>query len=847
MGELFVMTADWKEKLDKLKELIDFIKDAADKRQSAEDSQALESIDETVREMMQKLIGDSVTVGALDGYVTKHAQEFKEHTPIFSREYRQRIIKGFRSYGYKDVSAETMERYFDLLDGLLHANLTKDSVILLRHIVPILLKLDEIDAKISEIWQLVIEISQKLYPDKNKALYQHNKLYAEEFTRPLFLHSYGADKNKDVNLSRLFVPHKFEILSKNDEPKRSSESMNHYLARFIRDDQSRVNVLLIEGDAGCGKSSLCAYLNYYFWNNPDFRQKIFGDYTLITVRLREIDIPAKGADANRLIDAILNALQIDRNQLQDLNPVLFLDGYDELCAVENLRDTQTALRGLWTLNCKTIVTTRPKYIQTNQFDRSRHPYEHIRLCHFEQEQRKQWLNNYTNIDGVTLGELNREYLARIDMENNAAGICDTPMGLYMVAAGHFQPGDLKNEWALYNRIFQTEQVERHYGGHKIHNSGNYWENFYRVSEEIAYYLFQHNNANLLVPDSVVNRIVENLKLGDAEKIVKQSFALCGYWKTHTDKGCVEFYHNNIRDFFLCEKLMRELNDAYRQYESALRDKNADITPFLKRLCELFQYGDNVEQRVLKFIRLRVLDKKESGGLDFCVRMERDGRFLPRIFETLLISANPYPVIKNENPVRTVSRVLTNTVRVYSNLYLPILKEKGYIQWWTDINKINQDGTLGQLSSTVLRYAPRADLRGADLRRADLSGANLTGADLRNAYLSDADLRGADLRGADLRNADLTGAKLDDADLRGADLRNADLTGADLRNADLTGADLRNADLRGADLYGTNLRRANLYGADLRRAKLDGCNLKDAFNVPEKYLPHDDDKSDDAKP
>ena len=817
MGELFVMTADWKEKLDKLKELIDFIKDAADKRQSAEDSQALESIDETVREMMQKLFGDSVTVDALDGYVTEHAQEFKEHTPIFSREYRQRIIKGFRSYGYKDVSAETMERYFDLLDGLLHANLTKDSVILLRHIVPILPKLDEMDANINEIRRLVIEILQKLYPDKNKALYQYNKLYDEEFTRPLFLHSYGADKNDNVNLLRLFVPHKFEILSENDEPEQPSESMDDYLARFIHDDGRRkAKVLFIEGDAGCGKSSLCAYLNYYFINNIDFRRDIFGDCPFITVRLREIDIPAKGADANRLIDGILNALQIDRNQLRDLNPVLFLDGYDELCAVENLRDTQKALDGLWTLNCKTIVTTRPKYIQTNQFDRSRHPYEHIRLRHFDKSQREQWLNNYTNIDGVTLDELNREYLAHIDTENDAAGICDTPMGLYMVAAGHFQPGDLKNEWALYNRIFQTEQVERHYGGHKIHNSGNYWENFYRVSEEISYYLFQHNNANLLVPDSIVNGIVEDLKLGDAEKIVKQSFALCGYWKTHTDKGCVEFYHNNIRDFFLCEKIMRELNDAYQQHETILRDKKADITPFLKRLCNLFERGKNVEERVLEFICLRVTYKKENGGLDDCARMERDGRFLPRIFETLLTDSTTYPIIRKENPVKTIGRVLTNVFRVYSSLYLSILEENEYIQWWTNVNKINTDGTLRQLSDRVLQYAPRANL----------SGVNLTGVDLRRA----------DLSCTNLRNVIFNGSNLIRVNFSHSDLTDADLTNTKLQGADLSGADLSGVDFEIANLSYAKVHNANFKGANLKNAKLFCCTLRSARNVPKKYLP-----------
>ena len=57
-------------------------------------------------------------------------------------------------------------------------------------------------------------------------------------------------------------------------------------------------------------------------------------------------------------------------------------------------------------------------------------------------------------------------------------------------------------------------------------------------------------------------------------------------------------------------------------------------------------------------------------------------------------------------------------------------------------------------------APRADLRGVNLRDADLYGADLRWADLR----------GVNLYGADLRDADLTGANLTGINLRGANLR-----------------------------------------------------------------------------
>src|SRR5947207_6928195 len=68
-------------------------------------------------------------------------------------------------------------------------------------------------------------------------------------------------------------------------------------------------------------------------------------------------------------------------------------------------------------------------------------------------------------------------------------------------------------------------------------------------------------------------------------------------------------------------------------------------------------------------------------------------------------------------------------------------------------------------------APRADLKGCDLRDADLSGRDLHGANLTRA-----DLRGANLTRANLRDANLTSAWLTNTTLIDADLSRARLKG-----------------------------------------------------------------------
>ena len=871
-----------KEKLEKLKEIIEKIGEYRDRRRSAENAEALESVDETVGEIARELIGDPAAEAALDGYLAEHAQGYKVGADIFTPEYRERIKAGFLTgrsglLGFGDVSGETIDRYLDKLDQLLHAVLTPDSVLILRWTVSNNDKLNEIAQSIQMGNKKLDQICKALRIDAPRVIRTSNKQYRDDFTKPLFLHKNIPDTK--VRLKNLFVPQRF-CISGNTKP--AKEALTDYLARFIQqeDMNHRPPFLFIEGDARCGKSSFAAYLNYYYWNDVDFRRKVFGECQLVTVRLREIDIPDTGAAADRLKDGILNFLNTDEDELREARPILFLDGYDELCTIEELRDAQSALYGLRNLlrnvECKAIVTARPRYIRIEEFS---YPHTYITLQHSDKDQRAVWLKHYEIDCGETIAEKNRQYLERIDTEGDPAGICDTLMGLYMVAAEKgFQAGELENEWALYHRIFsrQLSETTHNFREHAIaekpcQSKETYQEIIYRVSEEMAYYLYQKKNADLLIPNQAVQDIVKEFKIQDTRtaKIIEDCYALCGYWKVSADRLCVEFYHNNIRDFFLCEKIMRELNDAYQKYEVAIRDPNADITPFLKRLCTLFQYGE-LEKRVLDFLRLRSFCNVAS-NFDDCIKLEKSERFLSRIFETLLTTGSAYTVIPAENPTKTVSHILANVVQVYERLYEAILKKNEYVQLWKDRDKINSDGMLRLLSSKILKYAPRANLRGttlthaylndanlsgASLSAAWLSGAYLTRADLSNAhlimaYLNDADLTRVNLSGACLTRADLTRVSLSGAWLIGADLLYADLSdaqligahlrGAHLTDANLTGANLTDADLSGADLSGANLTDADLTNAHMENCKLDGarlhnCNLQNAIGVSEKYLP-----------
>lgn len=129
--------------------------------------------------------------------------------------------------------------------------------------------------------------------------------------------------------------------------------------------------------------------------------------------------------------------------------------------------------------------------------------------------------------------------------------------------------------------------------------------------------------------------------------------------------------------------------------------------------------------------------------------------------------------------------------------------------------------------------PKAELKGANLRKANLKNVDLTGADLRKANLEEADLSKSKLMEAKLHEGKLMGANLEEAKLGMANLTEACLVNAKLNRADLMGANLEKASLDGAELRSSHLEEAVLKGTKLIKttltgAKLNGATLEEAI-------------------
>ncbi len=702
-----------------------------------------------------------------------------------------------------------------------------------------------------------------------------NIQYYNSYVENLFLHK--GEGSKTVRLKDLFVMPMYEEVAFGKATGRCGHVV-HYISEFsscvANDARCQENFLFVEGDAGAGKTSLVSHLAYLYIEEPEEWKRFFGSKTLLCVRLRDIIPMGMKFSSDTIVQDILHYLKLksmDEFKRLYVDAIVVLDGFDELCLVEGINANSEyyiyqiyeAFKGY-----KVLVTTRPQYLDVDGLGFRK---KHIVLQHFNASQREKWIDNYRATGVLDYEKYGIEYI--LDEENEEIeSICNTPMVMYMIVAGGINEEAKYNKWALYHQIFYKELSDTEYNSMFTNSAGIYShgikkhkELLYRISAEVSYKMFQSGNTKLFLTEQEILDIVRELKIEDIKlkEVAQHCYALCNYWKLN-GKGDVEFYHNNIRDFFLCEKIFYEFNSIYQICETLnMQEKIAYINA---RIYSLLRYM-KLPQRVVEFLYWRTEYNYESCNTKDFPAEEYKNKYLQYFFSDMLQygGVSHYDRNSGENIYHIMVNVLSNTVQIYRCILEPYLTAKEQILWFNDSVKINQAGILRcifedifmlnrfSLNNKRIGLSGRANFKGISLKAKNLTNVDFTGSDLVNIDLSDSvmkesDMRGADLRGAnlkgvilnnaDLKEVDLRGADLSDADMERADLSNANLSGEDLRyknclnnmiliGADLSRTDLRNMDLRGDDLREANLRGANLGRADLREANLKGGNLRGA--------------------
>lgn len=803
---------------------------------------------------------------------------------LFSQDEKDKFISDIF------IQYPVLRQYKSEIESVLHSFLIEVESYLKRHMSIGEIVLYKEIKKSEYTLQSVLEAMPKGIQKGEKIFCSANQDYIKSFEESLFLHK----DSKTVNLKNLFV------LQKYTEPRRCGsipqEDLCDRLEKFIQ-QESRA-FMFIEGDAGTGKSSLVSWINYHVYHEDEVGKKLLGHKRLLTIRMRDLQKKTI-VEQDSLIPAILEYTHIPSlDYLEKLYPkaLVILDGFDELCLINQIVNYEALLYDLWRKSPvfhNVIITTRPKYIALGKIDI---PHQFIKLQHFDSENRKDWIKRFISSEycNQTIDSNIKEYIENISSTNTSI-ICDTPMSLYMLSAQRFDSKTIENPWRLYHQIFYKELSETDYNQMFPNAERNYEhavikvrEYIYRISEEISYKMYCSQNSKLYISSNELYCIIESLSkqepmllMAQRKDIIARCYALCAYWKSYSNAGFAEFYHNNIRDFFLCEKIFREIIQLYNEWNNKERNNIKNIA---ERAYTLFQHSQ-LNPEVCRFLIGRSCDNAELETND-SVNIQSYFQFFADIFELLLKDWHIYNFTNDSDPMKSISNTLSCMAQMIRCICAPYL-HNNRIVWWNNVDEINKSWLIKYLyraifSCEIIQYNQefsfsisyqgdfsRLDLSSLDLSKAkskyssfqlanlnnsilylcdfehaDFYNASLEKVDghktifvkakMNNCKMKDSDFAGAnftetslvnaelvnvDLSGAILKTADLERAKLIDSDLRGANLSNANLHNADLTNVILTGAILT-----GAKFYNTNLSRANLRGLNLHKFNLAGINL-----------------------
>ncbi len=672
---------------------------------------------------------------------------------------------------YKENNSISDEDYMKLI----HFHITEFAKELLAKVNE---KIDA-DNELHTFWKLE-SIGEQVADihDATVKAHNHNTDYLRKWTEPLCLH-----RNKTlVTLADIFVM---------PEVGKARLKVYDYVTEFLAD--ANQNILLLLGHGGYGKTSFVARMAAKTGEYTDRPLHIF--------RLREF----ADVEANNLHKEILDFSQ---NKLED-DAVLVFDGLDELCMVGGGNENQKSLMLMEQLakfwrdypTRKIIVTSRPEYIHAPSVEINLHKNTPIGLDQpilysyeyavFNDHQRAELADRLEQADGSLKDSVGCQHVRAYSGEENDP-IYGSPFLLYLTCAGKGITEEcFSNRWLLFRTVFHDININPAYRGTTPTQQEEFARNaenakkLYRITSRLAYECYKSGYKLPYFQKEFVREIITEMYPDTPDLIDKLElcYALCAYFK-QTENGAVEFAHNHVRDFFLCEYILQGLDDRYAERGNG---KSAEECGKLVAdwLSDNFKYAGTMEETD-NFLALAAKQKKTA-----CPNVARYFKKdeLKHVFHVFCHNGGLREYHADEMPVGAQSAA--KYVIRHSAFFLKILlpKTDGLIRWF-DVDAFNKGER--SIIEQMGNYLDRAELSDVVLVYADLNHADLSGANLNDAILSAANLWYANLTDANLTNANMCLANLTNANLFRAKLISEFPSSANLSGANLIGADLTDA-------------------------------------------------------
>lgn len=646
--------------------------------------------------------------------------------------------------------------------------------------------------------------------------------YAENFKEKLFRHANKKDSR--VTLKGVFVQPKIQEL--NSKP----QELVSILGKFLWNETER-RILFVEGDAACGKSSFISYLCYHYREQDEEGRGIFLQGKLICIRLRDLEVDEKDRIIENNIAKYLGLSTFDEYRAEFHNHIVILDGADELSMLEgrlksSLEDIIKSIRKIFKKN-KIIVTTRPQYIDYKKLASETFKFKEVRMQHFDRKMREAWIEKYEKC-GETIPQETKEYILNVDKEK-VAGVADTPLALYLLAACEMREELQWNIWALYHEIFtkaiiETEYDENFYSSSK-HPIRESKELLLEIVERIAFEIFKKSEKEqYFIESKDLDHIVSEFDLEPSyEKWIRKCCVLCAYWKSNEKKGVLEFYHNNIRDYFFCEYIYDKVK------EFLLSDSEENIKGFLECMCQILSYGEiagSTWVETLLFLHERIRFEREVSEEEY--DRKKAEKFFARVFSSVFCADTIWKYSYGRNNYQKIKYTVSNVlllvrvwqsglgIRSQKNVFadtpeaLADIAKSDILSDWSEIFRkripIPNDkrifigeNCIFQNISFDRKYLEREDFEKSEFRGTSFEYSSLNMTNFRECKLGDqvsfagTTLIGVDFSGAVLDHVSFVGAVLRECYFYNTEIISGDFNGCTIESCVFAGTKLENVD------------------------------------------------------
>lgn len=471
-------------------------------------------------------------------------------------------------------------------------------------------------------------------------------------------------------------------------------------------------VMLIHGEPGHGKTTLCRKAVYEFYRNRFGEKKTNVFWFRLNPAYSDIidkdgELVLENAFCWGNIKSQREMIPLRENKEAYEKSIIFLDGYDELkvqaqsinIRLRDFIDTVEAYAEEYQIHF--VVTARTRSVEDELYELE---IPILQFAPMTEKQQDAWIHARTKLQSY---EPAFEKLRNSSKEmKEMLGI---PILFRMVVEAKLED-TASGVVALYDKLFRVTMERR-----KMKSGSR--EDWHKKYEQLAYEIYCNDGT-----------------FADVQKMdMPEEFLYMFHLKGEGEKH-VEFLHRSFYQYFLAHFLYRKMSEVEDE-ESA--------EAFLCCLAEW-----RIDSDVLNYIQ-QIQKSKQKVTQEECGQiidtLEQTGTVIERALKASNGSGNAekHPLLRCEN-------VLTNALSICC--MITSVEESGFIISLREKENIH----------TAMR---RYDCCGIMLKNVNLSGANLGKAELIAANLSGANLSGANLHGADLLGVDLTGATLSEVNLQ----------------------------------------------------------------------------------